>query len=136
MSSVNKVILVGHLGADPEVRHFQHGGKVCNFRIATAESWKDRQSGEKQQRVEWHSIAILSDGLADVAARYLRKGSKVYVEGQLRTRKWQDQGGNDRYTTEIVLNGPRAMLLMLDRKDGGASGGGDGGHDMDDPVPF
>ncbi|MCB2015296.1 MAG: single-stranded DNA-binding protein [Sphingobium sp.] len=122
--SVNKVILVGNLGADPEVRNFQNGGKVCNLRIATSESWKDRMSGERKERTEWHSVAIFSEGLAGVAERYLRKGSKVYLEGQLRTRKWQDQNGNDRYTTEVVLQGPGAVMTMLD----GASGGGGGGR--------
>lgn len=122
--SVNKVILVGNLGADPEVRSFQNGGRVCNLRIATSESWKDRTSGEKQERTEWHTVAIFSEGLVGVAERYLRKGSKVYVEGQLRTRKWQDQSGNDRYTTEVVLQGPGAVMTMLD----GASGGGGGGR--------
>jgi single-strand DNA-binding protein len=124
--SVNKVILIGNLGADPEVRSFQNGGKVCNIRIATSESWKDRTSGEKKERTEWHSVAIFSEGLAGVAERYLRKGSKVYIEGKLQTRKWQDQSGNDRYTTEIVLQGPGAVLTMLDGAPGagGASGGG------------
>lgn len=123
--SVNKVILVGNLGADPEVKSFQNGGKVCNLRIATSESWKDRMSGEKKERTEWHSVSIFSEGLAGVAERFLRKGSKVYIEGQLRTRKWQDQSGNDRYTTEVVLQGPGAVLTMLDGAPGG--GGGQGG---------
>ena len=123
--SVNKVILVGNLGADPEVKSFQNGGKVCNLRIATSESWKDRMSGERKERTEWHSVSIFSEGLAGVAERFLRKGSKVYVEGQLRTRKWQDQSGNDRYTTEVVLQGPGAVLTMLDGAPGG--GGGQGG---------
>ncbi len=122
--SVNKVILVGNLGADPEVRSFQNGGKVCNLRIATSESWKDRNSGERQERTEWHSVAIFSEGLAGVAERYLRKGSKVYIEGSLRTRKWQDQSGNDRYSTEVVLQGPGAVLTMLDGAPGGGQGGG------------
>lgn len=121
--SVNKVILVGNLGADPEVRTFQNGGKVCNLRIATSENWKDRD-GNRQERTEWHSVAIFSEGLAGVAERYLRKGSKVYVEGQLRTRKWQDQQGQDRYSTEVVLQGPGAVMTMLD----GAPGGGGGGQ--------
>jgi len=125
--SVNKVILVGNLGADPEVRSFQNGGKVCNIRIATSETWKDRMSGERKERTEWHNVAIFSEGLAGVAERYLRKGSKVYVEGQLRTRKWQDQSGNDRYTTEVVLQGPGAVLTMLDGAQGGGGGGGQGG---------
>ena len=116
--SVCKVILVGNLGADPEVKSFQNGGKVCNLRIATSESWKDKSSGERKERVEWHSVAIFSEGLAIVAERFLRKGSKVYVEGQLRTRKWQDQSGNDRYTTEVVLQGPGAVLTMLDGPSG------------------
>ena len=124
--SVNKVILVGNLGADPEVRSFQNGGKVCNLRIATSESWKDRNTGQKQERTEWHSVAIFSEGLAGVAERFLRKGSKVYIEGQLRTRKWQDQSGNDRYTTEVVLQGPGAVMTMLDGPQGGAGGGGGG----------
>jgi single-strand DNA-binding protein len=120
--SVNKVILVGNLGADPEVRSFQNGGKVCNIRIATSESWKDRTSGERQERTEWHNVAIFSEGLVGVAERFLKKGSKIYVEGQLRTRKWQDQNGQDRYTTEVVLQGPGAVMTMLD----GAAGGGGG----------
>ena len=124
MSSVNKVILVGNLGADPEVKSFQNGGKVCNIRIATSESWKDRMSGERKERTEWHNVAIFSEGLAGVAERFLRKGSKVYLEGQLRTRKWQDNSGNDRYTTEVVLQGPGAVLTMLD---GAPGGGGQGG---------
>ena len=122
--SVNKVILVGNLGADPEVRSFQNGGKVCNLRIATSESWKDRNTGERQERTEWHTVAIFSEGLAGVAERFLRKGSKVYLEGQLRTRKWQDQSGNDRYSTEVVLQGPGAVMTMLDGAPGGGGGGG------------
>ncbi|MEO7247737.1 MAG: single-stranded DNA-binding protein [Novosphingobium sp.] len=124
--SVNKVILIGNLGADPEVKSFQNGGKVCNIRIATSESWKDKNTGEKQERTEWHTVAIFGDGLAGVAERFLRKGSKVYIEGQLRTRKWQDQSGNDRYSTEVVLQGPGAVLTMLDGAPG--SGGGGGGQ--------
>jgi single-strand DNA-binding protein len=146
--SVNKVILVGNLGSDPEVKSFQNGGRVCNMRIATSESWKDRTSGERKERTEWHSIAILSDGLVGVAERFLRKGSKVYLEGKLQTRKWQDQQGNDRYTTEIVLNGPGAVLTMLDGAPAGdqrgerrkSYGQGDEGYipgfdDGDDFVP-
>lgn len=125
--SVNKVILIGNLGADPEVRSFQNGGKVCNLRIATSESWKDRNTGEKQERTEWHTVAIFSEGLAGVAERFLRKGSKVYLEGQLRTRKWQDQQGQDRYSTEVVLQGPGAVLTMLDGAPGGGQGGGQRG---------
>ena len=111
--SVNKVTLIGNLGADPEVKSFQNGGRVANLRIATSESWKDKTTGEKKERTEWHTVAVLSDGLVGVVERYLRKGSKVYVEGQLRTRKWQDQSGADRYSTEVVL-GPRGVLVMLD----------------------
>jgi single-strand DNA-binding protein len=130
--SVNKVILIGNLGADPEVRSFQNGGKVCNLRIATSESWKDRNTGERQERTEWHTVAIFSEGLAGVAERFLKKGSKVYIEGQLRTRKWQDQSGQDRYSTEVVLQGPGAVLTMLDGAPGaggGRSGGGGGSWD-------
>jgi single-strand DNA-binding protein len=121
--SLNKVMLIGNLGADPEVRDFQNGGSVCNLRIATTENWKDRE-GQRQERTEWHNVAIFSEGLVNVAKNYLRKGSKVYVEGQLQTRKWQDQSGNDRYTTEIVLRGFNGTLTMLD----GAPGGGGGGQ--------
>ncbi len=121
--SLNKVMLIGNLGADPEIRSFQNGGKVCNLRIATTETWKDRNTGERQERTEWHTVAIFSEGLVSVAERFLRKGSKVYVEGQLQTRKWQDQSGNDRYSTEVVLRGFNGTLTMLD----GASGGGGGG---------
>jgi single-strand DNA-binding protein len=129
--SVNKVILVGNLGRDPESRSFQNGGKVVNLRIATSESWKDRNSGERKEKTEWHSVAIFSEGLANVAERYLRKGSKVYLEGQLQTRKWQDQSGNDRYSTEIVLQGFDAKLVMLDGPggQGAGAGGGRGGDD-------
>ncbi len=112
--SVNKVILIGNLGRDPEVRTFQNGGKVCNFSIATSETWKDRNSGERQERTNWHNIAIFNENLAQLAEQYLRKGSKVYVEGQLETRKWQDQAGNDRYTTEVVLRNFRGELTLLD----------------------
>ena len=122
--SVNKVILVGNLGADPEVRSFQNGGKVCNLRVATSENWKDRNSGERQERTEWHSVAIFSEGLVGVAERFLKKGSKVYLEGQLRTRKWQDQQGQDRYSTEVVLQGFGASMVLLDRQEGGGGGGG------------
>jgi len=126
--SVNKVILIGNLGRDPEVRSFQNGGKVCNLRIATSENWKDRNTGERRERTEWHSVAIFNEGLVRVAEQYLRKGSKVYIEGQLQTRKWQDQSGNDRYSTEVVLQGFGSTLTMLDgRGEGGGSGGGFGG---------
>ena len=125
--SLNKVMLIGNLGQDPEVKSFQNGGKVCNLRIATSEQWKDKNSGERQERTEWHSVAIFSEGLVSVAERYLRKGSKVYVEGQLQTRKWQDQQGNDRYSSEIVLRGFNGTLTMLDGAPGGGQGGGAGG---------
>ena len=125
--SVNKVIIIGNLGADPEVKSFQNGGKVCNLRIATSESWKDKNTGEKQERTEWHSVAIFSEGLAGIAERFLRKGSKVYIEGQLRTRKWQDAQGQDRYSTEVVLQGPGATLTMLDGAPGSGGGGSSGG---------
>ena len=126
--SVNKVILVGNLGRDPEVRTFQNGGKVCNLRIATSENWKDRNTGERRERTEWHSVAIFSEPLARIAEQYLRKGSKVYLEGQLETRKWQDQSGQDRYTTEVVLRPYRGELTLLDSR-GDAAGGGGGGYD-------
>ena len=124
--SVNKVILVGNLGADPEVKSFQNGGRICNLRIATSEDWKDRQTGEKKERTEWHSVVLQSDGLVGVAERFLRKGSKFYIEGQLRTRKWQDQSGNGRYTTEISVAGFDGKLVMLDGAKGGSGGGNDG----------
>jgi single-strand DNA-binding protein len=126
--SVNKVILIGNLGRDPEVRSFQNGGKVCNLRIATSETWRDRNTGERKERTEWHSVAIFQEGLVKVAEQYLRKGSKVYIEGQLQTRKWQDQSGQDRYSTEVVLQGFNGTLVMLDGRDGGGSGGGGGGY--------
>ncbi|MBO6609618.1 single-stranded DNA-binding protein [Altererythrobacter sp.] len=128
--SLNKVMLIGNLGADPEIRSFQNGGRVANLRIATSETWKDRNTGERQERTEWHTVAIFSEGLVNVCENYLRKGSKVYVEGQLQTRKWQDQSGQDRYSTEVVLRGYNGTLTMLDgRGDGGGgrSGGGYGG---------
>ena len=122
--SVNKVIIVGNLGADPEVKSFQNGGRIANLRVATSENWNDRATGEKKERTEWHSIVLQSDGLVGVAERYLKKGSKVYIEGQLRTRKWQDQSGNDRYTTEISVGGFDGKLVMLDGASGGQRGGG------------
>ncbi|MBU2962329.1 single-stranded DNA-binding protein [Citreicella sp. C3M06] len=125
--SVNKVILVGNLGADPEVRSFQNGGKVCNLRIATSETWKDKNTGERRERTEWHSVAIFSEPLARIAEQYLRKGSKVYIEGQLETRKWQDQSGQDRYSTEVVLRPFRSELTLLDSRQGGGGGGDFGG---------
>ena len=130
--SVNKVILVGNLGRDPESRSFQNGGKVVNLRIATSETWKDKNSGERKEKTEWHSVAIFNEGLANVAERYLRKGSKVYIEGALQTRKWQDASGADKYSTEIVLQGFNSVLTMLDGAPGGGSGGGGGGGQRDD----
>jgi len=126
--SVNKVIIVGNLGRDPEVRTFQNGGKVCNLRIATSETWKDRNTGERREKTEWHSVAIFSEGLVGVAEKYLRKGSKVYIEGKLQTRKWQDQSGQDRYSTEVVLQGFDATLVMLDGRGEGGGGGGGGNY--------
>ena len=133
--SVNKVILIGNLGRDPESRTFQNGGKVCNLRIATTETWKDRQSGERRERTEWHNVAIFSEGLAGVAERYLKKGSKVYIEGQLRTRKWQDQSGQDRYTTEVVVDNFNGSMQMLDGRSDGGGGGGDWGSSSEDRAP-
>lgn len=143
--SVNKVILIGNLGRDPEIRTFQNGGKVVNLRIATSETWRDKDSGDRKERTEWHSVAIFNEGIAKVAEQYLRKGSTVYIEGQLETRKWQDQSGADRYTTEIVLRPYGGQLTMLDgpsggdqprqeRQTGGAPAGGR--NDMDDEIPF
>lgn len=125
--SVNKVILVGNLGADPEVKSFQNGGRIANLRIATSENWKDKNTGEKKERTEWHTVVLNSDGLVGVAERYLKKGSKVYIEGQLRTRKWQDQSGNDRYSTEVSVGGMGGVLTMLDGAPGAGGGGGMGG---------
>lgn len=145
-SSVNKVILIGNLGRDPEVRTFQSGGKVCNLRIATSETWRDKQSGERKERTEWHSVAIFSEPLAKVAEQYLRKGSKVYLEGQLETRKWQDQSGNDKFSTEVVLRPYSSTLTMLDGRSGDDSGGygapqqqqhqSQPSRDLDDEIPF
>lgn len=147
--SVNKTIILGNLGADPEVRSFQNGGKVANLRVATSESWKDRNTGERKEATEWHSVSVFGDGLVGVCERYLRKGSKVYLEGRLQTRKWQDQNGADRYSTEVVLQGPRAVLTMLDGAPSGnrseQGGGGsqsrgdwqnDTRDDLDDDIPF
>lgn len=145
MSSVNKVILVGNLGLDPEVRTFQNGGKVCNLRIATSEKWKDRNTGERRERTEWHSVAIFSEPLTRIAEQYLRKGSKVYLEGQLETRKWQDQSGQDRYSTEVALRPYRGELTLLDGPQGGEkrddsregySNASQGGAGLDDEIPF
>jgi single-strand DNA-binding protein len=128
--SVNKVILVGNLGRDPESRTFQNGGKVVNLRIATSETWKDRQTGERKEKTEWHSVAIFNENLARIAEQYLRKGSKVYIEGQLQTRKWQDNSGQERYSTEIVLQGFNGTLTLLDKAgEGGGRGGGWGDDD-------
>ncbi len=124
MAGVNKVILVGNLGKDPESRTFANGGKVVSFSLATSESWKDRNSGERKEKTEWHNISIFNEGLAGVAERFLRKGSKVYVEGQLETRKWQDQSGNDRYTTDVVLRNFNSSMVLLDGREGGGGGGG------------
>jgi len=137
--SVNKVILVGNLGRDPESRSFQNGGKVVNLRIATSETWKDRATGERKEKTEWHSVAIFNENLARTAEQYLRKGSKVYIEGTLQTRKWQDQAGNDKYSTEIVLQNFNGTLVMLDGREGGGGGGGGargggGGWGDDDPM--
>ena len=126
--SVNKVILIGNLGRDPEVRTFGNGGKVCNLRIATSETWKDKNTGERREKTEWHSVAIFNDGLVRIAEQYLRKGSKVYIEGALQTRKYQAPDGTDRYSTEVVLQGFGGTLTMLDgRGEGGSQGGGQGG---------
>ncbi|MFC3096867.1 single-stranded DNA-binding protein [Alteraurantiacibacter palmitatis] len=134
--SVNKVILIGNLGQDPEIKSFQNGGRIANLRIATSEQWKDKATGERKERTEWHTVVLQSDGLVGVAERYLRKGSKVYIEGQLRTRKWQDQNGNDRYTTEVSVGGMGGVLTMLDsapggggQRGGGSSDYGSGGND-------
>ena len=124
--SVNKVIIVGNLGRDPEVRSFPNGGRVVNLRIATSESWRDKQSGERKERTEWHSVAIFNEGLGKIAEQYLKKGSTVYIEGQLETRKWQDQSGADRYTTEVVLRQFRGEMTLLGGRDGGGGGGGGG----------
>lgn len=143
--SVNKVVLIGNLGADPEVRNFPSGGQVCNLRVATSERWKHRETGEMQERTEWHQVAIFNEGLARIAQQYLRKGSKVYLEGQLQTRKWQDQEGRDRYSTEVVLRGYNCAMQLLDRRDGASEGSSDGssygagysgGYDNRGPAPY
>lgn len=141
--SVNKVIIIGNLGRDPEVRTFQNGGKVCNLRVATSEAWKDKQSGERKERTEWHSVAIMSEPLVRIAEQYLRKGSKVYLEGQLETRKWQDQSGQDRYSTEVVLRPYKGELTLLDGRDNSGGGYSDqqsapqgGVASYDDSIPF
>jgi single-strand DNA-binding protein len=126
--SVNKVILVGNLGADPEIRRTQDGRPIVNLRVATTDTWRDKGSGERKERTEWHRVVIFSEGLAKVAEQYLKKGSRVYLEGQLQTRKWQDQGGQDRYSTEVVLQNFSSQMVLLDR----AGGGGGGGFGPDD----
>ena len=127
--SVNKVILIGNLGADPEIRRTQDGRPIVNLRMATTDTWRDKTSGERRERTEWHRVVIFNEALAKVAEQYLKKGSKVYLEGQLQTRKWQDQQGQDRYSTEVVLQGFNSQLTMLDRAGGGGGGGGDFGPD-------
>jgi single-strand DNA-binding protein len=149
--SVNKVILVGNLGRDPETRTFPSGGKVVNLRVATSENWRDKQTGERRERTEWHSVAIYNENLGRIAEQYLRKGSKVYLEGQLETRKWQDQSGQDRYSTEVALRPYRGELTLLDSRGEGGGGGGGYGQDpgdsfggssgspageVDDEIPF
>ncbi len=133
--SVNKVILIGNLGRDPEVRFSQDGNKIVTMSVATSETWNDRASGERRERTEWHRVVVFNDRIADVAEKYLKKGSKVYMEGQLQTRKWQGQDGQDRYTTEVVLGRFRGELTMLDTRGGGGGGGGDygGGGGGSDP---
>ncbi len=127
--SLNKVMIIGNLGRDPEVRSFQNGGKVCNLTVATSERWRDKNTGENREKTEWHRVAIFQEGLVRVCEQYLKKGSKVFIEGALQTRKWQDQSGNDRYSTEVVLQGYGGTLTMLDGRDGGGSGGGGYGND-------
>ena len=146
--SINKVILVGNLGRDPEIRSLQDGSRVANLSLATSETWRDKNSGERRERTEWHRVVIFNDRLVDVVERFLRKGSKIYVEGQLQTRKWTDQQGQERYTTEVVLQRFRGELTMLDSRGDGGSAGGDygdpggappaasGGPDLDDDIPF
>ncbi len=160
--SLNKVTLIGNLGADPEIRSMNNGGKVCTLSVATTETWKDKQTGEKREKTEWHRVVIFGDGLVRVAENYLKKGSKIYIEGSLQTRKWQDRDGNDKYTTEVVLQGFGGTLIMLDSRGSGSEGGGynqdpgyGGGNqggggsrsaasqagpredlDMDDDIPF
>jgi len=127
--SVNKVILVGNVGKDPETRTFNNGGKVCNFSLATSETWRDKQSGEKRESTQWHNIAIFNENLVKVVENYVKKGTKLYLEGQLQTRKWQDRDGNDRWTTEVVLQRFRGELVLLDSR--GSGGGGGGGYNQD-----
>jgi single-strand DNA-binding protein len=127
--SVNKVILVGNLGADPEIRRTQDGRPIANLRVATSDSWKDKATGERKEKTEWHRVVIFNENLCRIAEQYLKKGSKVFIEGQLQTRKWQDQSGQDRYSTEVVLQGFRGELTLLDRAGGGAGGADYGGDD-------
>lgn len=154
--SINKVMLIGNLGADPEIRRTQDGRPVCNINVATSESWRDKATGERKEKTEWHRVTIWNEGLCKVAEQYLRKGSKIYVEGQLQTRKWQDKDGKDRYSTEVVLNGYGAVLTMLDgpaksegkaemnryaeatgrAAPGRAAGRQSMSHDMNDDIPF
>ncbi len=156
--SVNKVILVGNLGRDPEIKSFPNGGMIANFSIATSDTWRDRQTGERKERTEWHNVVVKNEGLVKVVENYVKKGAKLYVEGALQTRKWQDQNGNDRYITEVVLGGNNCVLTMLDSRGGGGGGGGGsdyesagfGGapreiqgerqsftnNDLDDEIPF
>ena len=138
MASLNRVMLIGNLGADPEARSLSNGGEVVNLRIATSESWKDKQSGERKEKTEWHSVVIFNEPLGQVAKNYLRKGSKVYLEGSLQTRKWQDQSGNDRYSTEIVLQRFNGELVLLDKAEGGAPVGSSRPQpaELEDDVPF
>lgn len=141
MSSVNKVILVGNLGNDPEVRQFQNGGSVCSLTVATSQSWKDKNTGERRDKTEWHKVSIFSEGLVRIASQYLKKGSKVYIEGQLETRKWQDKDGNDRYTTEVALRGFNSSLVLLDSRQGQADSVAQTERDMqrsefNDDIPF
>lgn len=157
--SVNKVILIGNLGADPEIRRTQDGRPIANLRVATSDSWRDKATGERRERTEWHRVVIFNEGLCKIAEQYLKKGSKVYLEGQLQTRKWEDQAGQERYSTEVVLQGFNSQLTMLDTRSGGGMSEGAGGHsssgdfgqsaplergggggnfqaDLDDEVPF
>jgi len=143
MAGVNKVILLGRLGSDPEVKHTQSGTMIVNMRVATSESWRDKQSGERREKTEWHSVVIYSENIAKVAQQYLKKGSQVYIEGQIQTRKWQDNGGNDRYTTEVVLKQYGGVLQMLGGKSDGeakpdepASSGSMNNEPLDDSIPF
>jgi single-strand DNA-binding protein len=133
--SINKVILIGNLGRDPEVKTMQNGNRVCNLNVATSETWRDRTSGERKERTEWHRVVIFNERLLEVAEKYLKKGSKVYLEGALQTRKWTDQSGQERYTTEVVLQQYRGELTMLDGRSGGSGGMGGGDDDMGGPPP-